>query len=144
MILRVTTALAVAVGALAWIAADLLIVPADQRSLDVADVEGVWTEEGGGGRLTIRGDGTASLTGASLSASCEWLMESVAQPAGLTWTFGDSDEPRALFMSFQEPAAHSCGLYVGVDGSGERAIVHAGNWADADGNRYSDYVREPR
>ncbi|MEU3606616.1 hypothetical protein AB0E83_14400 [Streptomyces sp. NPDC035033] len=139
-----TTALAVAVGVLAWIAADLLIVPADRRSLDVADVEGVWTEAGGGGRLTVRGDGTASLTGASLSASCAWLMESVAQPAGLTWKFGDADEPRALFMSFEEPAADSCGLYVYVDGSGERATVAAGNWADADGTRYGDYVRAPR
>ncbi|MFJ5709212.1 hypothetical protein [Streptomyces sp. NPDC093105] len=139
-----TTALAVAAGALAWVAADVLIVPADRRSLDVADVEGVWTEEDGGGRLTIRGDGTASLTGASLSASCEWLMESVAQPAGLTWKLGDIDEPRALFMSFQDPAAQSCSLYVDVDGSGERATVHADHWADADGNRYSDYVREPR
>ncbi|MFI8324050.1 hypothetical protein [Streptomyces sp. NPDC085529] len=94
------------------------------RPLDVADVEGVWTEEGGGRRLTPRADGTGELAEAA-----------TGEPAGSlsrgTWRFGDPDDPRVVAFDFSPFNG------MDVDESGERSRLFAGGSS-------TEYVRTPR
>ncbi|MER5740806.1 hypothetical protein ABT117_34795 [Streptomyces sp. NPDC002262] len=91
------------------------------RYLEAADVVGVWTEEGGDGRLTLREDRTFEFT--------ETPSE-VGAPRRGTWRVGIPDEPNLVELEF--PAARS--LY--ADESGRRATLYG-----FDGATSAEYVR---
>ncbi|MFE0338805.1 hypothetical protein [Streptomyces sp. NPDC058955] len=117
--------------AMAGCAAYVLVDGAGPPYLQSSDVEGVWTEEGGEGRLTLRKDNTAELTGTALNGGPD------GPPLRGTWRVDIPDEPRTVELNFP----YSVGM--DVYESGGRATLSSrvgtdGTWS------HSDYVREPR
>ncbi|MFB9603835.1 hypothetical protein ACFFTQ_12725 [Streptomyces roseofulvus] len=93
------------------------------RYLETADVVGVWTEEGGEGRLTLREDETFELVE---------TPSDIGAPRRGTWRVGILDEPDLVQLDF--PNGRS--LY--VDESGRRATLYSFN-----GDSSAEYVRAP-
>ncbi|MFF9341279.1 hypothetical protein ACF1CG_16265 [Streptomyces sp. NPDC014773] len=100
------------------------------RYLETADVVGVWTEKGGDGRLTLRQDNTAELTGTVLNGGPD------EPPLRGTWRVGIPDEPRTVELDLP----FSVGM--DVDESGGRATL-SGAVAAYGTTTYTEYLREP-
>ncbi|MER8040290.1 hypothetical protein [Streptomyces hydrogenans] len=122
-----------------------LFVSIGPPALEVADVEGVWTEEGGDGRLTLYADGTAELAGFEPAAVCAaGLTPTGARPVRVTWDFGDGDDPRMVWMRLSgAETAGLCRHAYGLDvaGSGRRAELF-GRLPGSDDDVTADFVRE--
>ncbi|MEV6201302.1 hypothetical protein AB0M64_15110 [Streptomyces sp. NPDC051771] len=116
--------------AMAGCAAYVMVEGAGPPYLDSADVEGVWTEEGGDGRLTLREDSTAELTGTAVNGGPD------GPPLRGTWRVGIPDEPRTVELDFP----YSVGL--DVDESGGRATLSIAVHT-YDTPSFTRYVRGP-
>ncbi|CAM5506236.1 hypothetical protein [Streptomyces narbonensis] len=134
VLLRVAGVLAMVVVAVAG--ADVYEIIADRDgtvALDVAEVERVWVaEDDGDARLVVRGDGSAELTPEAQLDACGWALgRDNGRTLRATWAFGDSDEPRMVFLELQDPdTAEPCyfDLYV-ADSSGRATLSGEGAFA---------------
>ncbi|MFD5147980.1 hypothetical protein [Streptomyces sp. NPDC058401] len=91
-------------------------------ALDVADVEGTWTaEDGSGARLVIRRDGSVELSKEAQIMDCAALMWADGRVAKGTWAFGDSDDPRMVFVKARGSApGDACSFDFRVVDGGDR------------------------
>ncbi|MFE4619934.1 hypothetical protein ACFRJ7_27910 [Streptomyces sp. NPDC056747] len=139
VLLRVAGVMTVVVVAVAG--AGVYDIVADDYApvpLGVADVEGTWVAEGGGGaRLVVRGNGSAELTREAQVAACGGPPGHDVRAAQATWTFGDADEPRVVHLELRDPdTADPCSFEFHVDDSGGRAAA-----SGLGGDSFADYVR---
>ncbi|MFZ3472203.1 hypothetical protein ACODT3_15375 [Streptomyces sp. 4.24] len=106
----------------------------DQTPLRVADVEGTWTaEDGGGARLFIRGDGSAEVSKEVQIRECAALMWADGRAVRAAWTFGDIDDPRTVFLRLQGPeAADTCHFDFTVADEGNRTSGPWGTFVRSD------------